>query len=127
MTDAVSDQRYGSDGLGGWEAIGIPKPEAEVWARAGYQPNEAADWRAAGALEPCIATEWEGYGFSPTTAEPWLAIGEVGPADAITMSDAGMTPAQCARIRSHDTRCATVVTDEHGDARIRTEPPAIGF
>ena len=67
MTDATSDERYGSDGLGGWEAVGIPPVDAQAWARAGYRPNEAADWRDAGALDPGTATEWERYGFTPST------------------------------------------------------------
>lgn len=127
MTDSTTDARYSSNGLGGWEAVGIPTAEAQVWVRAGYRPNEARDWRAAGALDPSTAAEWERYGFTPTTAEPWMTIGEVGPADATTMSDAGMTPAECARIRARDPRCETVVTDEHGRTRIQSGPPTIGF
>ena len=127
MTDAASEDRYGADGLGGWEAVGIPAVNAQAWARAGYRPNEAADWRDAGALDPGTATEWERYGFTPSTAEPWLAIGEVGPADAITMSAAGLTSAECARIRAHDPRCVTVVTDEQGRTRVVGEPPTVGF
>jgi hypothetical protein len=101
--------------------------DAEAWAWAGYRPNEAADWRDVGALDPGTATEWERYGFTPSTAKPWLTIGEVGPADAITMSEAGMTPAECARIRAHDPRCVSVVTDEDGRPRVQAEPPAMGL
>ncbi len=127
MTDAASDETYGADGLGGWEALGIPPVDAEAWTRAGHRPNEAADWRDAGALDPGTATEWERYGFTPSTAQPWLRIGEVGPADAITMSEAGMTPTECARIRTHDPRCVTVMTDEDGRTRVQAEPPAMGL
>jgi hypothetical protein len=128
MTSADGEQKFGSDGFGGWEAVGIPAPEAGAWAHAGFRPNEAAHWRAAGALDPGTACDWERYGFTPSTAEPWLTVGEVGPVDAITMSDAGMTPEECARIRAHDPRCVTVVTDEAGRTRVLTEPPpAIGF
>jgi len=127
MTDAASDEQYGSGGLGGWEAVGILPVDAEAWARAGYRPNEAADWRDVGALDPGAATEWERYGFTPSTAQPWLRIGEVGPADAITMSEAGMTPTECARIRTHDPRCVTVMTDEDGRTRVQAEPPAMGL
>jgi hypothetical protein len=127
MTDSTNDTMYGAEGLGGWEAVGIPAMDAQAWARAGYRPNEAADWRGAGALDPGTATDWERYGFSPSTAEPWMTIGEVGPADAITMSEAGMSPAECARIRTHDPRCVTVVTDERGRCHVHSEPPAIGF
>jgi len=127
MTDAASEETYGADGLGGWEALGIPPVDAEAWTRAGHRPNEAADWRDAGALDPGTATEWERYGFTPSTAQPWLRIGEVGPADAITMSEAGMTPTECARIRTHDPRCVTVMTDEDGRTRVQAEPPAMGL
>jgi hypothetical protein len=127
MTDPTSDEKYAADGLGGWEAVGIPPVDAEAWARAGYRPNEAADWRDVGALDPGTATEWERYGFTQSTAQPWLTIGEVGPADAITMREAGMTPAECARIRAHDPRCVSVVTDEYGRTRVQAEPPAVGF
>ena len=127
MTDTTSDQKPGSDGLGGWDAICVPAGEAEAWARAGYRPNEAADWRAAGALDPSTAADWQRHGFTPATAEQWLTVGEVGPADAITMSDAGMTPAECARIRAHDPRCVAAGNDEHGYPPVQTEPPAIGF
>jgi hypothetical protein len=127
MTDSTNDTTYGSARVGGWEAVGIPLDEALAWARAGYRPNEAADWRDAGALDPGTAADWERYGFTPSTAEPWLTIGEVGPADAITMREAGMTPAECARIRAGDPRCVIVVTDEHGRTRMEQEPPAVGF
>lgn len=127
MTDTTGEQKYGSDGLGGWQDVGIAEPEARAWARAGYRPDEAAGWREAGALEPGTAADWERYGFTPSTAEPWITIGEVGPGDAITMSDAGMTAAECARIRARDPRCVSVVTDEHGRTRVQTEPPAIGI
>ncbi len=60
-------------------------------------------------------------------AQPWLTIGEVGPADAVTMSEAGMSPAECARIRAHDPRCVTVTIDEAGRTRVQAEPPAVGF
>ena len=127
MSDRVNDAKYGSNGAGGWEAVGIPLDEALAWARAGYRPNEARDWRGAGALDPGTAADWERYGFTPTTAEEWLTVGEVGPADAIAMSDAAMTPAQCARIRARDPRCQAVATDQHDHTRIQGEPPAIGF
>jgi hypothetical protein len=126
MSD-TSQTKCGSDGLGGWEAVGIPPVEAHAWSSAGYRPNEATEWRDAGALDPGTAADWERYGFTPSTAEPWMLIGEVGPADAITMSDAGMTPAECARIRAGDPRCVSVVTDASGQPRLGEQPPAVGF
>ncbi|MGH8960966.1 MAG: hypothetical protein ACRDWT_07130 [Jatrophihabitantaceae bacterium] len=122
-----SDDTYANDWLGGWEAVGIPSAEIEAWARAGYRPTEASQWRGAGALDPGTAAQWERFGFTPSTAQSWMAIGEVGPADAITMSDAGMTPAVCARIRAADPRCATVAADDSAQPRVEEQSQAIGF
>jgi hypothetical protein len=121
MTHVAIDARNDADGLGGWEAIGIPTEEAQAWVHAGYRPNEAQDWRNAGALDPGTAAIWERYGFTARTAGPWMAIGEIGPADAITMSVAGMTPADCTRIRSRDPRCPDVAPDEDGCKCVENE------
>lgn len=125
MSD-TSDGKYGSGGLGGWEAVGIPPVEAHALSRAGYRPNEARDWRGAGAMDPGTVADWERYGFTPSTAQPWMVIGEVGPADAITMGDAGMAPAECARVRASDPRCVSAVTDA-SQPEIEEQPPAVGF
>jgi hypothetical protein len=53
-----------------------------------------------------------------------MVIEEIGPTDAITMSEAGMTAAECARIRARDPRCAI---DEIDRRRVEAQPPAIGF
>jgi hypothetical protein len=115
---------YGSDWIDGWEAAGIAPAEAETWAHAGYRPNDARDWRSAGAHDSGTAAEWERCGFTPSTAAPWMAIEEIGPTDAITMSEAGMTAAECARIRARDPRCAIEEIDRR---RVGAPPPAIGF
>ncbi len=72
-------------GVFDYEDVGIPDAQTDIWADAGFEPDIAGRWFAAGmspgraiawmqvgAEDPLVAAGFLWRGFTPDEAEPWL-------------------------------------------------------
>lgn len=82
-----------------WETNGIGYPfEAQGWAKAGFEPDQAAYWKQFG-FSPKLAEAWQEERFEPQPAEEFRKAGIENPTHARRWSRADFSATQAARWR----------------------------